>query len=133
MDVVAVADEYWTHPPFDAGIDEDGKIFGRGAQDMKCVGMQYLAAIRELKRNGVRMKRTIHIVYTPDEEVGGFEGMLEFVKTTDFQALNIGFALDEGLANPNDEFSVFNGERYIWSKIKFFKFFFFFLNYLTPS
>ena len=30
-------------------MDEHGNIFARGSQDMKCVGMQYLEAIRLLK------------------------------------------------------------------------------------
>lgn len=30
MDVVAVDEKYWTHAPFGADIDEDGRIFARG-------------------------------------------------------------------------------------------------------
>lgn len=66
MDVVPVFEEFWTHPPFGANIDADGKIFARGAQDMKCVGTQYLGAIRALKRSGIKqLKRTIHLTYVP--------------------------------------------------------------------
>lgn len=32
---------------------------------MKCVGSQYLEAIRYLKEDGVRLKRTIHIAFMP--------------------------------------------------------------------
>lgn len=64
-DVVPVFPENWTRPPFGAEIDEEGKIYARGTQDMKCVGMQYLAAIRALKKDGVTLKRTIHVVYVP--------------------------------------------------------------------
>lgn len=116
MDVVAVDEKYWSHPPFAAEIDDDGRIFARGTQDMKSVGMQYLAAIRALKRDGICLNRTIHIIYTPDEEVGGFRGMAKFVHTNDFKALNVGFCLDEGIASPNDEFPIFYGERYVWGK-----------------
>lgn len=42
--------------------------------------------------------------------------MEKFVHTQDFKALNIGFALDEGMACPTDEFIIFNGERSIWRK-----------------
>ena len=31
-----------------------------------------------------------------DEEIGGGNGMFEFVKTPFFKQMNIGFALDEG-------------------------------------
>lgn len=117
MDVVAVIEKYWSHPPFDADIDEDGRIFARGTQDMKSVGMQYLAAIRALKRDKIRLKRTIHVIYTPDEEIGGFCGMAKFVRTSNFASLNVGFCLDEGIASPNAAFSIFYGERYVWCKM----------------
>lgn len=65
MDVVPVFAEHWTHPPFAADIDDNGRIIARGAQDMKCVGMQYLAAIKALKRDGIQLKRTIHVTYVP--------------------------------------------------------------------
>lgn len=114
MDVVPVFEEHWSHPPFAADIDDDGKIFARGSQDMKSVGVQYLAAIRALKRDGIQLKRTIHIIFVPDEETGGVLGMKLFVHTDEFKALNVGFALDEGIASPNEEFPVFFAERTIW-------------------
>lgn len=117
MDVVAVEEKYWTHPPFNAEIDDDGRIFARGAQDMKSVGMQYLAAIRAMKREELRLKRTVHVVYTSDEEVGGLQCMAKFVHTKDFRALNVGFCLDEGIASPTDEFPVFYGERFVWGNL----------------
>lgn len=116
MDVVPVNDKFWSHPPFAAEITDDGKIYARGSQDMKSVGMSYLAAIRKLKQRQIRLKRTMHLIYTPDEEIGGFHGMNVFVKTKDFEALNICFGLDEGMANPINEFSIFYGERFGWGK-----------------
>lgn len=44
--------------------------------------------------------------------------MKKFVLTDSFKALNVGFALDEGMANPGEEFIVFNGERSIWRNDK---------------
>ncbi|XP_014369383.2 aminoacylase-1 [Papilio machaon] len=114
MDVVPVFENSWTYPPFSGHIDEEGKIFARGSQDMKCVGIQYLEAIRKIKQAGLQLKRTLHISFVPDEEIGGHDGMEKFVLTDEFKALNIGFALDEGMANPTDEFIIFNGERSIW-------------------
>ncbi|EDW42721.1 aminoacylase-1 [Drosophila sechellia] len=111
MDVVPVFPEKWTHPPFGAEVDEEGRIFARGSQDMKCVGMQYLAAIRALKGKGLRFKRTIHISFVPDEEVGGRKGMMPFVSSEEFKSLNIGFSLDEGISSPTSEFPVFYAER----------------------
>jgi aminoacylase len=51
-----------------------------------------------------------------DEEIGGILGMALFVKTEAFKNLNIGFALDEGLANPTDAFTIYYGERAPWCK-----------------
>ncbi|XP_076631647.1 aminoacylase-1 [Colletes latitarsis] len=114
MDVVPVFEDKWTYPPFSAHMDEHGNIYARGSQDMKCVGIQYLEAIRRMKLAGQRFKRTIHISFVPDEEIGGVLGMKDFVHTKDFQALNVGFALDEGVASPEEYFYMNYGERSIW-------------------
>uniref|UniRef100_A0A8C6F723 N-acyl-aliphatic-L-amino acid amidohydrolase n=1 Tax=Monodon monoceros TaxID=40151 RepID=A0A8C6F723_MONMO len=113
-DVVPVFKEHWSHDPFEAFKDADGYIYGRGAQDMKCVSIQYLEAVRRLKVEGHHFPRTIHMTFVPDEEIGGHQGMELFVKRPEFQALRAGFALDEGLANPTDAFTVFYSERSPW-------------------
>uniref|UniRef100_A0A1I8NV60 Aminoacylase-1 n=1 Tax=Stomoxys calcitrans TaxID=35570 RepID=A0A1I8NV60_STOCA len=114
MDVVPVFAENWKHKPFGAEMDEEGKIYARGAQDMKCVGMQYLGALRALKKKGVQFRRTIHVTFVADEEMGGGRGMRPFVETADFKELKIGFSLVEGLASPTEEFPVFYAERSVW-------------------
>lgn len=95
-------------------MDEKGDIYARGSQDMKCVGIQYLEAIRRLKTMNKRCKRTIHVSFMPEEEVGGVSGMKDFIHTKEYQSLNIGFALDEGIASPSENYHVFYGERCIW-------------------
>jgi len=40
-----------------------------------------------------------------------------FVKSPEFASLNVGFALDEGIACPDESFHVFYGERAIWRKL----------------
>ncbi|XP_064422213.1 aminoacylase-1 [Latimeria chalumnae] len=114
MDVVPAVQEHWKYDPFDAFKDEKGNIYGRGTQDMKSVGIQYIEAVRRLKAEGRRFPRSIHMMFVPDEEIGGKKGMEAFVKHPEFQALNLGFALDEGLANPSEVFTVFYGERNPW-------------------
>lgn len=57
--------ESWTHPPFAAEKDENGNIFARGSQDMKCVGIQYIEAVRRLKLKNVQLLRTLHLVFNP--------------------------------------------------------------------
>ncbi|XP_053724778.1 aminoacylase-1-like [Synchiropus splendidus] len=113
-DVVPVFQEHWKYDAFSAFKDAEGNIYARGAQDMKCVTIQYIQAVRRLKAEGRRLLRTVHLLFVPDEEVGGHKGMETFVKDPEFQKLNIGFALDEGLANPSDAFTVFYGERSLW-------------------
>ncbi|KAF7998394.1 hypothetical protein HCN44_009792 [Aphidius gifuensis] len=114
MDVVPVFADKWTYPPFSAHIDDAGNIYARGSQDMKCVGIQYLEAVRRLKLNGIKLKRTLHMSFVPDEEIGGILGMRAFIHSKDFKNLNVGFALDEGVASPTDKFYMFNGERSVW-------------------
>jgi len=63
---------------------------------MKCVGMQYLAAIRHFKKKQLTFKRTIHVMFVPEEELGGDGGMADFVHQEAFRNLNAGFSLDEG-------------------------------------
>ncbi|XP_004925487.1 aminoacylase isoform X1 [Bombyx mori] len=113
MDVVPVFENSWKHPPFAAEI-EDNVIYARGVQDMKSVGIQYIEAVRRLKETGVKLKRTVHLSFVPDEEIGGDTGMGKFVQTDVFKNMNVGFALDEGVASSNDDYLVFNGERIIW-------------------
>ena len=38
-----------------------------------------------------------------------------FLNSPEWKELNVGFTLDEGLANPEDEFTVYFGERMPWS------------------
>lgn len=52
-----------------------------------------------------------------DEETGGSLGMKKFVESSEFAALNVGFALDEGLASTDDCFSLYYGERTLWRKL----------------
>ncbi|KAI6214297.1 N-acyl-L-amino-acid amidohydrolase [Aphelenchoides besseyi] len=95
-DVVPTFPEFWTHDPYSAHREENGNIYARGAQDMKCVGIQYMEALR------------------PDEEIGSPDGMKLFVKTEEFKRLNVGFALDEGLASSDETYKVYYGERNVW-------------------
>ncbi|EMS60311.1 Aminoacylase-1 [Triticum urartu] len=83
-------------------------------EDMKCVGMQYLEAIRRLRDAGFVPDRNIYIIFVPDEEIGGHEGVELFVASNEFKELNVGLVLDEGLASPREEYRVFYAERSPW-------------------
>lgn len=111
-DVVPIMAEHWTVPAWD-GFRKDSKIYGRGAQDMKCVCAQYLAALRKLKSQAFQPVRTIHISYVPDEETGG-AGMAALLSSDWYSEISIDLALDEGLASEDNDYSVFYGERLPW-------------------
>ncbi|KAJ1679045.1 adenylate cyclase, partial [Spiromyces aspiralis] len=118
MDVVPVFPDKWEYDPFSAERvpigNGDYKIVARGAQDMKICGSCYLEAVRVLQARGVKPERTVHIAFVPDEEIGSADGVEVFVKTDGFSALNVGFFLDEGIANPGADLRVFYGERATW-------------------
>ena len=64
----------WTLDPF-GGIVRDGKIYGRGACDMKAGIAAAVFAAEAIKRAGVQLPGTIEISGTVDEESGGFAGV----------------------------------------------------------
>ncbi|KAL3646146.1 hypothetical protein CASFOL_011326 [Castilleja foliolosa] len=114
-DVVPAEHHKWNHPPFDANIDSSsGHIYARGSQDMKCVGLQYLEAIRKLQAAGFRPLRTVYLSFVPDEEIGGHDGAEKFAYSDVFKSMNVGIVLDEGLASPTEDYRVFYGERCPW-------------------
>lgn len=117
LDSVPAEADKWIHPPFSAHRTVDGLIYARGAQDDKCIGVQYLESIRNLKSRGFSPLRTVHISYVPEEEIGGFDGMAKFAASSDFTELNVGFAMDEGQANPGDDFRVFFADRTPWELV----------------
>nr|XP_039257389.1 aminoacylase-1A-like [Styela clava] len=116
VDVVPVFEDDWKFDPWGAHKDDKGNIYGRGAQDMKCVGIQYLEALRILtKTKKQTFERTIHLTFVPDEEINnGDMGMKLFLDTPEFSVMNVGLALDEGIANSDNNYSVFYGERLMW-------------------
>jgi acetylornithine deacetylase/succinyl-diaminopimelate desuccinylase-like protein len=71
-DVVPVIDVHWTRPAFAAHtevVDGEERIYGRGAQDMKLVPVQYLVAISRLLFTGAKPNRDVYLSFVPDEEV----------------------------------------------------------------
>lgn len=62
-DVVPVSEEHWDNPPFEAVKLDNGDIVARGAQDMKCVGIWYMEAVRKLQQQNKKLKRTLHLTW----------------------------------------------------------------------
>ena len=79
-DVVPAMEEHWDHDPWAATLLENGRIVGRGTQDMKCVCVQYLLAVERLVASGFSPERDVVLTFVPDEEIGGKDGMGEFLK-----------------------------------------------------
>ncbi|XP_008787044.2 aminoacylase-1 isoform X2 [Phoenix dactylifera] len=114
-DVVPAEPLKWVYPPFSAALDPStGNIYARGSQDMKCVGLQYLEALRRLRAADFAPDRTIYLSFVPDEEIGGNDGAGRFAASEKFQKMKVGVVLDEGLASPGEEYRVFYGERSPW-------------------
>lgn len=66
--------EGWTVPPFD-GLVRDGRIYGRGACDMKGGIAASIVAAEALIASGAPFGGTLEISGTVDEESGGFGGV----------------------------------------------------------
>ena len=128
-EVVPAPAQDWIVDPFSGHIDDDeGKVYGRGTQDMKSVAIQYLEAIRQIvkrywqhleemhrdtdqventrKSGSARsgeylsspLERSVHLLFAPDEEIRS-SVMSTFLDTELFKSLQVAFALDEGCAS----------------------------------
>ncbi len=69
----------WSVEPF-SGVVRDGKIYGRGAADMKGANAAMIVAVKALKEAGFKLKGDVVYVATPDEETGGHAGAEYVVK-----------------------------------------------------
>ncbi|SHK24922.1 dipeptidase PepV [Tepidibacter formicigenes] len=68
LDVVPEGEiESWTHPPYDAVI-EDGKIYGRGTQDDKGPTIAAIYGVKALMDLGVKFNKRIRFIFGTDEE-----------------------------------------------------------------
>ncbi|KPA78817.1 glutamamyl carboxypeptidase putativemetallo-peptidase Clan MH Family M18 [Leptomonas pyrrhocoris] len=84
-DVVPVDGQKWDTDPFTM-VEKDGKLFGRGACDMK----GFLAVVLALVPQLLSMKRAkpVHIAFSFDEEVGcrGVPYLIDYLKAKGFKA-----------------------------------------------
>lgn len=65
--------EGWTHPPFGAEV-ADGYMYGRGAAVSKSDLATYTFALLALQTVAGRLKGTVELHFTFDEEIGGMIG-----------------------------------------------------------
>lgn len=95
IDVVPAIPSEWARPPF-SGARDGGYIWGRGALDVKSLGIAQLMAFVDLKRRGARLRRDVIYLATADEELGGAKGAAELLEKHGDLFANVGFVLNEG-------------------------------------
>ena len=104
MDVATAEPAQWPadRGPFSGARDGAGFIWGRGALDMKGLGVLQLQTLRWLKRLAVPLKRSVVLLGVPDEEVDN-QGMA-FLLDKHWDKLRCGHVLNEGGMGIQDMF-----------------------------
>ena len=98
-DVVPVENEsQWKYPPF-SGTVADGRIWGRGAADMKDMVAAEAMALLLLKRAGVALQGDLIYAAGADEEAGGKYGFGWLAQNAP-EAIRADYALNEGGGMP---------------------------------
>jgi acetylornithine deacetylase/succinyl-diaminopimelate desuccinylase-like protein len=98
-DVVPVENEgEWLFPAF-SGMAHNGRIYGRGAHDMKGTLAAQIMAMLILKRAGVALAGDLMVAACADEEAGGTYGAGWLAKTNP-ELLQADFAINEGGGTP---------------------------------
>ena len=93
-DIVPVEAEQWSIDPF-AGLVKDGYVWGRGALDMKGMGVLELMTLLTLKRRGVQLRRPLRFMAVADEEAGSDYGV-EWLDREHPELLDAAFVINEG-------------------------------------
>lgn len=86
--------ENWTRPPFGA-IEQEGRIYGRGAADMKNMVAAQVFAFLKIARENRRIDGTLILAETADEENGGAKGIGYLVQNVP-QLVKADYSVTEG-------------------------------------
>jgi carboxypeptidase PM20D1 len=94
-DPINAVQKDWAYPPFSGAI-ANGRIYGRGTIDMKCMLFGIMEASTQLISKGFQPNRDIYFAFGNDEEVGGANGAGKIAAY--FKANNLRFdaVYDEG-------------------------------------
>lgn len=95
MDVVPADKRHWAVDPF-AGTVKDGYVWGRGALDMKGMGVVHLMTMLSLKRKGIPLAADIIFLGVADEEEGGRLGTASLINNHFDLLKDTGVVLNEG-------------------------------------
>ena len=93
-DVVPVERQYWDFEPF-SGAVVDGVIYGRGALDMKSMGIMELMAMLLIRRHNLPHSRDIVYMALADEEAGGKWGV-DWMEANHPETLEAEYVINEG-------------------------------------
>ncbi|MHA1898610.1 MAG: M20 family metallopeptidase, partial [Promethearchaeota archaeon] len=123
LDIVPFTEEKWTSgiPPL-SGLIKDGKIYGRGAVDMKGGVAAMMIAMIALKKAKVPLNGRLQMWFVPDEEIDAYYGARFMVKNH-FDKINTDATI---IGEPTGQSPVkapviVNGEKGInWFKLRFF-------------
>lgn len=80
--------------PFGGQLDAEGRIWGRGALDMKGLGVMQAVVLAELHRSGAPLRRDVVLVAVADEEVDNTG--IQFLLREHWDALGCTHAINEG-------------------------------------
>lgn len=96
IDVEDIDDpELWVRPPFAAEMDLPW-LYGRGAYDMKSVGVAQLLAFIELAKSGARLEKSVILLATSGEERGSDLGTRWILHQHPELVARFGVVLTEG-------------------------------------
>ena len=99
-DVVPVEAEQWSAPAFE-GVIRDGRVYGRGAVDMKGAAVMQLMAFLLVTRQRLSLRRDLVFCAMPDEETGGRYGM-SWVCEHRPDLVDVEYAINEGASGQPD-------------------------------
>ena len=122
MDVVEADPQRWSCDPFGGEIRE-GYVWGRGAIDMKGMGIMQLMALDLLRQNDPERTRDVLFLAAADEEEGGRQGA-KWMIDTHWPEIEAEYVWDEGgfglrdLFGPAAVFTVAVAEKKeLWLKL----------------
>ncbi len=84
--------EGWSVDPF-GGVVKDGRIYGRGASDMKSGIAAAVFAVEAIRRAGIDLRGAVDISGTVDEESGGFAGVAHLCRAGIISSRNTDYAI----------------------------------------